>query len=147
MRSAKDGTLVAGVPIIRSTNMPGLKIIIADDNADAATTMSIILNHSGYDAHAVYAAPMALALAKELHPHVMLIDIEMPKMDGYQLARAVRQDPHLKEALLIAVTGYGGDHHRSESFAAGFDHHLLKPIDTDEMVTLIEKYTRGSRVS
>jgi two-component system CheB/CheR fusion protein len=107
------------------------KIIVADDNADSATTISLVLKYHGYDARAVYGAPSALVLAKELCPQVMLIDIEMPRMDGYQLATAVRQDPDLKKTLLIAVTGYGGDHHKSRSFAAGFDYHLLKPLDTN----------------
>lgn len=120
-----------------------LKVIVADDNADAASTLSIILRYSGYEAHAVHEPLSALELALELCPEVMLIDIEMPKMDGYQLAKAVRQDPRMGSALLVAVTAYGGDHHKAMSFEAGFDHHLLKPIDTEEIVALIERHNRG----
>lgn len=121
--------------------MPGsLKIIVADDNDDAASTLSIILKYNGYDAHAVAEPHSALALAKELVPQVMLIDIEMPGMNGYELAQAVREDPRMERSMLVAITGYGGDHHRSKAMEAGFDHHLLKPVDTEEIVSLIEKF-------
>ena len=128
------------------SGMPGaLKIIVADDNADAASTMSIVLKYNGYDAHPAYGAPSALELARKLRPQVMLIDIEMPTMDGYELAQAVRNDPKLRQTMLIAVTGYDRDHPRAQSFASGFDHHLLKPIDPFEIVALIEKHTGPAR--
>ena len=84
----------------------------------------------------------ALALAEQFAPHVLFLDIGMPGMDGYQLARALRADPRQRHALLVALTGWGGAEDRARTAAAGFDLHLTKPVDLDAVAHALSEHAR-----
>jgi CheY-like chemotaxis protein len=116
---------------------PRQRILIVDDNQDAAETLAILLRTLGHEVHLAYEGMAALELAGSLQPDVVLLDIGLPKMDGYEVARRLRQRPGLKQPLLIAVTGYGQEEDRRRSCEAGFDYHLVKPVDPDKLRTLI----------
>jgi CheY-like chemotaxis protein len=87
--------------------------------------------------------PAALAAAAQFRPEVALLDIGLPVMDGFELARQFRADPELRRTRLIAVTGYGQEHDRRRSAEAGFDAHLVKPVDIDELVRLLRAFEAG----
>lgn len=106
----------------------GTTVLIVDDNVDAALMLSDLLSGIGYDTRVAHDAPQALAIAEEYVPDVALLDIGLPAMDGYELARRLREKPAWCEVRLIAVTGYGQSSDRKRSLEAGFDHHLVKPI-------------------
>ena len=106
----------------------GAEVLIVDDNVDAALMLSDLLEGIGYSTRVAHDAPQALAMAGEYVPDVALLDIGLPAMDGYELARRLREMPAWQEVRLIAVTGYGQSNDRKRSLEAGFDHHLVKPI-------------------
>jgi CheY-like chemotaxis protein len=106
-------------------------VLVVDDNVDAAELLAQLLSEDGYAAMAVHDGPSALAAAEVLQPHVALLDIGLPVMDGYELARRFAAHPRLRQVRLVAVTGYGQDADRARSLAAGFAAHLVKPIDID----------------
>jgi CheY-like chemotaxis protein len=111
---------------------PGSRILVVDDNEDAADSVAIMLRLSGHDVQVAYSGQTALSTAVEYQPNIVLLDIGLPEIDGYEIARRLRQRPQLKDAWLIALTGYGQDSDRQRSHEAGFDHHLVKPVDMDE---------------
>jgi CheY-like chemotaxis protein len=92
----------------------------------------------GHDVRAVYDGPAAIAAASSDHPDVVLLDIGLPGMSGYEVAKRLRAMPHLRPFVLIAFTGYGQDDDRQRVREAGFDHHLVKPIDTATLERIIE---------
>ena len=106
----------------------GASVLIVDDNVDAALMLSDLLSSIGYATRVAHDAPQALAIAEEYVPDIALLDIGLPAMDGYELARRLREKPTWCEVRLIAVTGYGQSSDRKRSLEAGFDHHLVKPI-------------------
>jgi CheY-like chemotaxis protein len=114
-----------------------LDILIVDDNADAADTLSMYLDSVGHRSHVAYEGHRGLALAEKAAPDVLLLDIGLPDLDGYQLAQRIRALPRTAHATLIALTGYGQDADRERSIAAGFDHHLTKPVDVEALVRLL----------
>jgi signal transduction histidine kinase/ActR/RegA family two-component response regulator len=114
-----------------------LNILIVDDNVDAADTLSMYLNSVGHQLRVAYEGHRGLALAEEAAPDVLLLDIGLPDLDGYQLAQRIRALPQTAHATLIALTGYGQDSDRERSIAAGFDHHLTKPVDVEALVHLL----------
>src|SRR6266404_723572 len=87
----------------------------------------------------------ALVRAKEFHPVIVLLDIGLPEMDGYEVARRLRREPQTKDAWLIAMTGYGQDTDRSRSRKAGFDYHLVKPVNAEELEQLISRLLSKAR--
>jgi CheY-like chemotaxis protein len=95
------------------------------------------LESVGHRLHVAYAGQRGLALAEEAAPDVLLLDIGLPDIDGYQLAQRLRTLPQAADATLIALTGYGQDSDRERSIAAGFDHHLTKPVDVEALVRLL----------
>ncbi|CAL1239987.1 response regulator [Candidatus Methylocalor cossyra] len=115
----------------------GLRILVVDDNVDSADSMALLLSLDGHDARTAFDGPGALAEAAEFRPQVVLLDIGLPGMDGYEVARRLRALPDLGAVLIIAVTGYGQDDDRIRSKAAGFDHHLVKPVDPDALNALL----------
>jgi len=102
------------------------RILVADDNYDSATSLSILLNDAGYDVRTAGDGAQALETAAQFRPDVALLDIGMPKLNGYEVARRLRNQPWGRHVLLIAVTGWGGVEHRQQTAQAGFDHHLTK---------------------
>jgi CheY-like chemotaxis protein/anti-sigma regulatory factor (Ser/Thr protein kinase) len=113
------------------------RIMLVDDNADAANTLALLLQLRGYAVTVEYEARSALARAKREAPRICLLDIGLPDIDGYQLARQLRAQPETAGTLLIALTGYGQAQDRAKSEMAGFDHHLVKPVPIDQLIGLL----------
>jgi signal transduction histidine kinase/ActR/RegA family two-component response regulator len=110
-----------------------LRVLVVDDNADAAQMLAALLEVQGHDVSVEYDARGALARAHDEHPDVLLLDIGLPDMDGYELARRLRAQPENAGATLVALTGYGQNQDREEAQQAGFDHYLVKPADLNEV--------------
>ena len=113
------------------------RVIVVDDNRDSADMLAALLAAFGHQARAVYDGHAALAAADEDPPDAMLLDIGLPGMSGYDVAQRIRASPRLRDVTLIAFTGYGQDEDRRRARTAGFDHHLVKPVDPDELEALI----------
>jgi signal transduction histidine kinase/ActR/RegA family two-component response regulator len=113
------------------------RVLIVDDNPDVAESLSMILEILGHHVRAVHAGAQALDAARANRPDVMLIDIGLPGMNGYDVARAVRAETALAGVVLVALTGYGTDEDKARSFAAGYDHHLVKPINLDALRSVV----------
>ncbi|MBK4738310.1 PAS domain-containing protein [Noviherbaspirillum sp. DKR-6] len=116
-----------------------LRLMIVDDNADAADTLAALLRASGHDVTVREDAKSALDAARRDAPQVFILDIGLPDIDGYELARRLRADPGTQNALLIALTGYGQPHDRVLSRTAGFDHHFVKPAEPAELMAALKK--------
>jgi len=110
-----------------------LRVLVVDDNADAAQMLAALLEVQGHAVSVEYDARGALARARHEHPDVLLLDIGLPDMDGYELARRLRAQPENAGATLVALTGYGQSQDRQEARRAGFDHYLVKPADLNEV--------------
>jgi CheY-like chemotaxis protein len=111
------------------------RILVVDDNSDAADSLAMLLRLEGHEVHAVYSAPVALEAAKAIQPDVILLDIGLPEMDGYELARRIRKDT--QSMKLVALTGYGRAEDRERAEAAGFDAHLVKPANLEVLERLL----------
>jgi signal transduction histidine kinase len=107
----------------------GLKVLVVDDNADAAKGVAMLLRVSGYDVRTAHDGTSALQMALEYSPRVVLLDIGLPGVDGYEVAKWIRQEQTLKDIVLIALTGYGQESDRQRTRDAGFNYHLVKPAD------------------
>lgn len=114
------------------------RVLVVDDNVDAAETLMAFLSELGHEGAVAHDGLAALELARSFRPAVALLDIGLPVMDGYELARKLREHYGFEELRLIAITGYGQEQDRSLAREAGFDHHLVKPIDVRVLVTLLE---------
>jgi signal transduction histidine kinase len=113
------------------------RVMVVDDSVDGAESMSILLEMLGHEVRVMYDGAAAIAAASEFRPEVVLLDIGLPGIDGYQVARALRAGPATAGALLIALTGYGQDSDRQRTKDAGFDHHLVKPASLDDIERVI----------
>lgn len=114
---------------------------MVEDNPDAAESLVMLLESLGHHVRLVHDGEEALNAARANLPDVMLIDIGLPGMDGYQLAAAVRHDPTLRHLVLVALTGYGRPEDKSRAMAAGFDYHLTKPVDLGPLDALVGRVT------
>lgn len=119
-----------------------LRLLVVDDNTDAADTTAALLRSGGHRVSVAYDAHQALALAERDAPQVLVLDIGLPEMDGYELARRLRLLPQTAHAMLIALTGYGQADDRERSRRAGFDHHLVKPADPAVLNALLAEAAR-----
>jgi two-component system CheB/CheR fusion protein len=109
------------------------RVLVVDDNADAATSLADLLAVIGHEVRVAHTGPAAIEAAATFRPEVLLLDIGLPGMDGYEVARRVREHSALKETLLVALTGYGQEEDRQRAAEAGFDHHLTKPVAWEEL--------------
>ena len=116
---------------------PRRRVLVVDDNVDAAESMSALLEIWGHEAHACHDGASALRAVEELRPDTVLLDIGLPGMDGYEVARRLRARPESSIRLLAALTGYGQEQDRERSAAAGFDIHLTKPVDPARLRDLL----------
>ncbi len=105
------------------------RILVVDDNIDAASTLGMLLRLDGHEIRLAHDGLAALEVAETFSPEVVLLDIGLPKLDGYEVAKRLREQPHGEEALLIAISGYGQEEDRRHAHQAGFDRHLTKPVD------------------
>jgi signal transduction histidine kinase/DNA-binding response OmpR family regulator len=132
----------AFVPEERAERLPsasvGRRILVVDDNVDVVETTTMLLSLSGHEVHSAKDGLQALHAAMEFRPEVVLLDIGLPLMDGYEVARRLRQMPQMAGALLIALTGYGQQGDRQRGKDAGFDGHMLKPVDPHALAKMIE---------
>ena len=129
----------APVPDAPSTAGPApLRVLVVDDNVDAAVTLAMLLEANGHEVQVEHDPLVALAATLDTPPQVCLLDIGLPGIDGLELARRLRARPGTADALLIAITGYGQDSDRQQILQAGFDHHLVKPIDIAQLYTLLD---------
>jgi signal transduction histidine kinase/ActR/RegA family two-component response regulator len=118
----------AGIGATRAT--AGLRLLIVDDNRDAAETLGMYLEAAGHEIHLAYDGDDALARVASIRPDACLLDVGLPDMNGYELARRLRAMPAARGAAMIAITGYGSTRDREHSAHAGIAHHLTKPVDT-----------------
>jgi PAS domain S-box-containing protein len=112
-------------------------ILIVDDNADAAESLGEYLRTCGHSIYISYDGPSAITAASRIHPDVIILDIGLPTMNGYQVAQHLRSDEDLRSSLLVALTGYAQEGDRASAQAAGFDYHLAKPLDIKKLTTLL----------
>ena len=114
-----------------------VRILIVDDNVDAAESLGMVLQAIGHDVRVVYDGETALRAALADPPQVVLLDIGLPRLDGYEVAKRLRQQVGLSHVVIVAVTGYGQASDRERSRGAGFDHHLLKPVDLASVQSIL----------
>jgi PAS domain S-box-containing protein len=125
------------VPAKNVTRITGQRILVVDDNVDAAETLSALLRCLGADVLTVHDGPTALECMRIHKPSAAVLDIGMPGMDGYEVARRTRAEPNGAELLLIALTGWGNEEDRRRSREAGIDHHLVKPVELEVLESLL----------
>jgi signal transduction histidine kinase len=119
------------------TSLEGRSVLVVDDNCDAADSLSMLLRLAGAKVTVAYDGASALAAIPIHQPHVVLLDVGMPGMDGYTVASRIRQDAQNNDMLLIALTGFGQEDDRKRSSAAGFNDHLTKPADLQALLSLV----------
>jgi signal transduction histidine kinase/ActR/RegA family two-component response regulator len=136
----KEVPAVEDSPLNMSTCTPR-RILVVDDNVDAAETLAMLMRLSGHDVRSVHHGMAALEASRTFQPEVVLLDIGLPRMDGCEVARRLRQMPDMTNALLVALTGYGQDDDRRRSQEAGFNAHLVKPVDLRKVHELLIKLT------
>ncbi|HZF11583.1 MAG TPA: response regulator [Thermoanaerobaculia bacterium] len=122
----------AAAPVPRPT-----RVLVVEDNLDAAVTLVDLLTLWGYEVSAVHDGLAAVEVAPEYRPDVVLLDIGLPGIDGYEVARRLRRRSELDGLLVVAVTGYGQEGDRQRAREAGFDHHLVKPVDLETLRRLL----------
>jgi signal transduction histidine kinase len=137
--AAPPNTFVAQ-PDSMPTSMPCRRILVVDDNVDAAMMLSMMLGLSGHVTREAYSGEQALAVGAEFLPEIVFMDIGLPGMNGYEVARQFRAAALVKDAFLIALTGWGGEDDRRQSREAGFDAHLTKPAESATIDALLLQY-------
>lgn len=117
--------------------IPTKRVLVVDDNHDAANSLAMLLRFLGADVKVVYDGRSALKAVDEFAPAVVLLDLGMPEMDGYEVASELHQRPNFGTTKLVALTGWGQEEHRRKVFSAGFDHHLVKPAEINDLKALL----------
>lgn len=122
---------------VEKQDRPPLQILVVDDNIPSAQTIGWMLELIGHEPTLAHDGLAAIKIAQEQYPDVVLLDIGLPGMNGYDVCRTLRQDPHFGETVFIAQTGWGQDKDKREAFEAGFDHHLVKPVNMQQFSELL----------
>jgi CheY-like chemotaxis protein/two-component sensor histidine kinase len=136
----------------RDKRQESKRILVVDDNRDGAESIAMLLGMRGHEVRVAYDGAEALRAFDDFSPHVLLLDIGMPGMSGYEVARRLRAAPASEGVLIVAMTGYGQDEDRRRAREAGFDHHLVKPVEFDVLFALLDgdparrQETAGGRV-
>jgi signal transduction histidine kinase len=124
---------------------PSIRVLVVDDNLDGANMLALLLKLWGHDHRLAHDGPGAVKTADVFRPEVVLLDIGLPGMDGYEVARRLRDEAGLKDVFLVAVTGYGQEDDLRRSRESGFDHHLVKPVDPEALEQLLAHYAASRR--
>ena len=117
------------------------RVLVADDNPDTADVLSMLIREMGHDTHTAYNGREAVETAERVHADAAILDIGMPEMNGFDVARSIRAQSWGKEMILVALTGWGQDEDKRQAAAAGFDHHLTKPAGYEDLVRLLGEST------
>ena len=120
----------------------GNRVLIVDDNVDLTLALTTLLSRFGYEVRAVHDGYSAIEAARDHQPEVVLLDIGLPGMDGYEVARRLRLEEGFHDAMIIAITGYGQEDGYNHSRAEGFNHHLIKPVQIETLVELLAQPCR-----
>jgi len=139
-------TTAADALAARLPRTDGLRVLVVDDNEDAGDTLREVLQATGHDVRVARNGPAALLVCAEFLPDVALLDIGLPVMDGYELANRLRELPGVSAMRLVAVTGYGQEADRERSLVAGFDRHLVKPLDHAALERMLRDLRHGAEV-
>jgi len=123
---------------IGSPPRASLRILVADDSQDGADSLAFLLKAAGHDVYTAYEGRTAIELAEQHRPDVVLLDIGMPEISGYDVARAIRREAWGRPMRLIALTGWGQAEHRRRSIEVGFDDHLVKPVELDLLESVLQ---------
>jgi len=113
------------------------RILVVDDNVDLAHGLAKLLQILGHQVQVAHDGPSGLDKAKQFNPEFILLDIGLPGMDGYQVAAHIRRDERTKDAVIVAISGYGEEEDRRRTKEAGFDHHLVKPIAWEDLIEIL----------
>jgi CheY-like chemotaxis protein len=150
LQSVSDSVTATRPPIVSGFSPEGhgppdpdrakMRVLVVEDDEDGARSLATLLRLHGYDPHVALDGAAALREAGRGQPDVVLLDIGLPGMDGYEVARRVREEAHGREPFIIAITGYGVEDDRSRSAAAGIDLHLLKPVDFVGLDRLLKRF-------
>ena len=116
---------------------PKSRILVVDDLRDSADSLAMMLKTKGHEVRTAYDGVEAIEAAREFRPEVVLLDIGMPRLDGYEAARRIREECRDERLVLIAITGWGHDENRAKTREAGFDHHLVKPVEPAALTKLL----------
>jgi CheY-like chemotaxis protein/phosphoglycerate-specific signal transduction histidine kinase len=116
---------------------PSLRVLVVDDNVDTVTTLAMLVQESGHKVRTTYDGSAVLEAALDYRPNVVLLDIGLPGLNGFEVAKQLRQQPALQNVVLVALTGYGQESDRQRSKEAGFDHHLVKPGDLGKVLQIL----------
>lgn len=125
--------------------MVSRRVLIVDDNVDQAHGLALLLEHAGHEVQVAYDGLKALELARSMRPEFVFLDLGLPKLDGFEVARALRREPALVGVRIIAVTGYGQESDRERAREAGVDQHIVKPADPQFIESLLG--ARGTEAS
>ena len=120
------------------------RVLIVDDNRDSAWSLRLMLRMDGHEVEVIHEGATAIETAKRMHADVVLLDIGLPDVDGYSVARGLRDDPETRDVFIIATTGYGRAQDREKSRRAGIDRHMTKPVDMDELMTYVNRGRRNA---
>ena len=132
--------LAGPAPTARATP-GGLRVLLADDNVDFAESLAILLEAGGHQVVVTHDGVAAMETAAQFGPDVCFLDIGLPRMHGYDLARRLRATPATRSARLVAVSGWGQPEDKRRSREAGFDHHLAKPVEFKQIQRLLDEFT------
>lgn len=145
LADADDVVLAASPQAQTPRSAQPIRVLVVDDLLASVETMKVLLESEGYEVEIATDGASALATARTFLPTVVILDIGLPGMSGFEVAHQMRQQPETREAVLIALTGYGEAESRLRSQKAGFDHHVVKPADIDSLLTIISQ--AGPRIS
>jgi len=147
-----DAPHAAAAPVPRGASdkaqrKPGLRVMVADDSRDIADSLELVLSQDGFEVVVAYDGEQALERAERLRPEVALLDLGMPKINGLDVARRIRLQPWGARMTLIAQTGWGQESDRQRTREAGFDHHIVKPVDPEALSKLLNDLAQRTGTS
>lgn len=122
---------------------PGTRVLVVDDCPDTARMMRVLLRARGFEVRLATGGPEAIEVASEFRPEFVLVDIGLPGMDGHEVAARLRREECCRDAIFIAISGFGGEEDRRRSKEAGMNHHLVKPVNPDALLALLSPAEDG----